>query len=72
MHVDNLVVDTGLVLFQYFKQSLYIFVRGEELQIGLLDVKERWGNRSGSTGRQTFLTAAIPITCTVDVCNQIH
>lgn len=59
MHVDNLVVDTGLVLFQYFKQSCHIFARGEELQIGLLDVKERWANCSGGTGCQTFLTAAI-------------
>lgn len=37
MHINNVVVDTGLVLLQYFEEGVHIFTGGEELQIGLLD-----------------------------------
>lgn len=35
MHINNVVVDTGLILFQYLEESSHIFTGGEELQIGL-------------------------------------
>lgn len=40
VHINNVVVDTGLILLQYFKESRHIFTGGEELQIGLLNLKQ--------------------------------
>lgn len=40
MHINNVVVDTGLILLQHFEEGSYIFTGGEELQIGLLDLKQ--------------------------------
>lgn len=40
VHINDVVVDTGLVLLQHFEESGHIFTGGEELQIGLLDFKQ--------------------------------
>lgn len=37
VHINNVVVDTGLILLQYFEEGSHIFTGGKELQIGLLD-----------------------------------
>ena len=35
LHVDDVVVDAGLVLLQHLEERGYIFTGGEELQVGL-------------------------------------
>ena len=35
MNVDNVVVDSGLVLLQNFEKSSHIFTGGKELQVRL-------------------------------------
>lgn len=40
MHVDDMVVDAGLVLLQHFKESVDVFTGCEELQVGLLGLEQ--------------------------------
>lgn len=40
VHINNVVVDTWFILLQYSEESGHIFTGGEELQIGLLDLKQ--------------------------------
>ena len=35
LHVDDVVVDAGLVLLQHLEERGHIFTGGEELQVGL-------------------------------------
>lgn len=37
VHIDNVVVDTWLILLQHLEESVHIFTGGEELQVSLLD-----------------------------------
>lgn len=41
MHINNVVVDSGLILLQYFEESVHVFTGGEELQVGLKDLNKR-------------------------------
>lgn len=35
VHVNDVVVDTWLILFQHFEESVHVFTGGEELQVSL-------------------------------------
>lgn len=40
MHINYMVVDTGLILLQHFEENVDVFTGCEELQVGLLDLQQ--------------------------------
>ncbi len=58
MNIHNVVVDTRLILLQYFEESSHIFTGGKELQIGLFDLKkEDWSKKKNR--RKVFFMSLI-------------